>query len=104
MPAIRSTARTATSSRQKSGMSGTTRTTWGNEALGGGEDELLAQRPQKASVAHGEVGTGGGLLGGLLGGGYYRETANPRGLDPPPLGRSSLPTAMSLSYKLQAVQ
>jgi hypothetical protein len=37
-------------------MSGTTRTTWGNEALDGGEHELLAQRPQKASVAHGEAG------------------------------------------------
>ena len=41
-------------------------TTRGNEALGGGEDELLAQRPQKARVVHGEAGTGRGLLGGLL--------------------------------------
>ena len=71
-----------------------------------GEDELLASEssPQKARVLHGEAGTGGGLLGGLLGGGYHREAAHPRGLDPLPLGRSSLPTAMSHSYKLQAVE
>jgi transposase len=41
-------------------------TAWGNEALGSGEDELLAQRPQKACVVHREAGAGHRLLGGLL--------------------------------------
>ncbi len=81
-----------------------TLTAWGNEALGGGKDELLAHRPQEARVVHGEAGKSGGLLGGLLGGGHHRKAADPRGLDPLPLGRSAFPTAMSYSYKLQTVE
>ena len=47
-------------------------TAWDNEALGGGEDKLLAQRPQKARVVYGETEQSGGLLGVLLGGGHHR--------------------------------
>ena len=51
---------------------GATGPTSGNEALGGREDEFLAQRPQEAGVVHGEERKGDRLLGGLLRGGHHR--------------------------------
>ena len=61
----------------------------GNKALGGGEDQLLAKRPQEARVVYGEGRTGHRILGRLLGCGYHRWQANPRSLEPLPLGASA---------------
>jgi hypothetical protein len=38
----------------------------GNDPVGGGEDELAAQRPQEACMVHREGGEGDRLLGRLL--------------------------------------
>src|SRR5829696_8585373 len=65
----------------------------GHEEVGGGEDSLVAQRPQEAGVVHREDGAGHRFLGGVLGGGDHREEADPRGLDALPLGgAASTPT------------
>jgi hypothetical protein len=61
----------------------------GNKALGSGEDQLLAKRPQEARVVYGEGRTGHRILGRLLGCGYHRWQANPRSLEPLPLGASA---------------
>src|SRR5512133_4329579 len=67
----------------------------GHEPLGGGEDERVAQRPQKAGVVHGTGGEGDRLLGGVLGGSHHREEAHPRSLEVLPLGGATIPTTMS---------
>jgi transposase len=65
-------------------------------AVGRGEDELVAQRSQEALVwcteRHGRVDR---VLGGILRGAHRREATHPRRLEPLPLGRSPFPTTVT---------
>jgi hypothetical protein len=67
----------------------------GHESVGGGAYELVAQRPQEASMVHREGWEGDRLLGGVLGRGHYREETDSRRLETLPLGGAAIPTTMS---------
>jgi transposase len=72
----------------------------GHEALGGGAHEFLAQRPQKAGVVYREARAGHRLLDRLLGRDHHREEADPRRLEPLPLGKPTSPPTMTYPRSL----
>src|ERR671912_1065489 len=79
---------------------GRARSAGGRFALGGGEDELLAQRPQEIGVVYREGGSGHRLLDRALERGHSGQEAHPRGLGSLPLGGPTLPQTIAYWRKL----
>src|SRR4030095_11580393 len=61
-----------------------------NEALGGRTHEFVDQRAQEVGVVYREEGSGHRLLARILRGGHNRGKAHQAGLDPLPLGGTTL--------------